>query len=319
MLLSRVAEAVYWAGRYVERAETTSRIVKVQTELYLDLPRSAGLGWSPLLAVTGSDERYDVDRHERSEEQVIAFLLSDHDNHGSVIASLAQARENMRTTRSVFPREVWEALNELYHWANDNRDDAVPRRSRLMWTEHVMAECQRLIGILAGTMTHDAAYSFMRIGRHVERADMTSRVLDVQAGTLLEQPDGQPYADLTWMAVLKSVAGYQMYRRSVQTGVQGPEVLRFLLQDTLFPRAVQHCLVEIARDLLVLSHNDRIMGSCARAQLYVEQARVRSLAWDGLSPYVDGLQVHLGEVHDALSDTYFQVRPLSSPLARATA
>jgi len=318
MLLSRVAEAVYWAGRYVERAETTSRIVKVQTELYLDLPRSAGLDWAPLLAVTGSADGF-AEGAELNEEQVIEFLLADPDNRGSVIASLGQARENMRTTRSVFPREAWEALNELYHWTRDTCDDAVPRRSRLQWTEHVMAECQRLIGILAGTMTHDAAYSFMRIGRHVERADMTSRVLDVQAGTLLAQAEGEPYADLTWMAVLKSVAGYQMYRRSVQSGVQGPEVLRFLLQDTLFPRSVQHCLYEIARDLLVLSHNDAVMGSCARAQLYVEQARVRSLAWDGLSPYVDGLEVHLDSLHASLSDTYFQVQPQSTPLARASA
>src|ERR1700694_993317 len=114
MLLSRVAESASWPGRSLERAEDTARLAKVHTELYLDLPKSAGLGWFPMLAVTGSAETYRSRYEEDTEEDVIGFLTADPDNSGSIIASLSRARADMRVTRSVFAGEAWHSLNNFH-------------------------------------------------------------------------------------------------------------------------------------------------------------------------------------------------------------
>jgi uncharacterized alpha-E superfamily protein len=307
LLLSRVAESVYWTGRYLERAESTARIVKVHTHLFVDLPKSAGLGWAPLLATTGSAAAFD-DHHRRlDEELVVGFLLTDHRNPSSVLSSLEQARDAVRLTRALFPREAWEALNDLYLLATETCEHAIDRRRRLRWADEVINGCQRITGTLAGTMCHDAAYSFMRIGRHLERADMTTRVLDVRAGMLLDEPNQQlrPYTDLLWMSVLKSLSAHQMYRRSVLTRVKGSEVLKFLLRDEQCPRSVDHCLTEISRCLLELPHHEAAMQVCAEIERKLVTPRVTSLAWEGLHEFVDELQLQLIELHERTAATYF--------------
>jgi uncharacterized alpha-E superfamily protein len=309
MLLSRVADAVYWTGRYLERAEATARLVKVHTELFLDLPRSASTGWEPLLAVTGARESFVDHYDEPNEEHVVAFLTVDGRNSSSVVASLARARENMRTTRAVFPREVWESLNNLFLECTERSEDAITRRRRLQWIDDVVGDCQRLTGTMAGAMSHDDAYSFLRIGRHLERADMTTRVLDVGARTLITGPRAdqvRPYAPITWMSVLKALSAYQMYRRSVQSSVTGSEVVRFLLKDTQFPRSVEHCVTEISQCLLELPRHEAAMKVCAVTEHQIDAARVKRLAFDGLHDYVDELQLRFDELHYAMTDTYFQ-------------
>jgi uncharacterized alpha-E superfamily protein len=309
VLLSRVADAVYWTGRYLERAEATARLVKVHTELFLDLPKSASTGWEPLLAVTGTHEPFTDHYNEPSEEHVVAFLAVDGRNSSSVVASLARARENMRTTRAVFPREVWESLNNLFLETTERAEDAVTRRRRLQWIDDVLGDCQRLTGTMAGAMSHDDAYGFLRIGRNLERADMTTRVLDVGASTLITGPRAEqvrPYADITWMSVLKALSAYHMYRRSVQDNVTGAEVVRFLLKDTQFPRSVEHCLTVISQCLLELPRHEAAMKVCAATEHQIDAARVQSLAFEGLHDYVDELQLLFDELHYAMSDTYFQ-------------
>lgn len=323
-LLSRAAESVYWTGRYLERVETTARLLQVHTALYLDTPRSAGLTWEPLLAVTGSAEVFDEMYPSCSEEHVVEFLTTDTLNQGSVIASLAQARENVRTTRAVFPREVWEGVNDLYFDAVDRVDEAVPRWSRHGWVSRVIDRCHALVGIMASTMTRDEAYEFLRIGRYLERADMTSRVLDVRAGSLVDtRADGggelRPYEDLQWMSVLRSLAADQAYRRKVQTRVQGAAVLQFVLQDIGFPRSVAHSLATVSGCLDGLNRHDDVRAVCDRTRTAIEEARVRTLAWEGLTEWVDDLQVNLNDLHGALSDTYFNLERSRPSLLLASA
>ena len=189
MLLSRVAECVYWAGRYLERTEATARLLSVHSELYLDLPKAAGLSWSPLLVVTGSHDSFHEVHSEPTEESVVAFLASDLANPGSIVSSLGRARENLRITRALLPRHGWEVLNEMFMSTMAARADAVDRRTRARWCDLVIRRCQTLTGTLAGTMSHDEVYSFLEIGRFVERADMTTRVLDVQSEILVGATD----------------------------------------------------------------------------------------------------------------------------------
>jgi uncharacterized alpha-E superfamily protein len=307
MLLSRVAEGVYWVGRYAERAEATARLVKVHTELFLDLPKSAGVGWSPLLAVTGSSDAFSSHYQDVTEENVVGFLTVDADNPSSVIASLARARANLRVTRTVLPRSAWEVLNGLFVWAVDTSPQAVDRRTRMAWMDHIVRQCQLFAGSLAGTMCHDESYSFLEIGRFIDRADMTTRVLDIQAEILVGQRADaiRPYADITWMNVLHSLSARQMFLQNGQSGTPGPDALRFLLKDPRFPRSVEHCLTAVSRCLLELPGHNEPMAGCAALQSQLEDVDVSELAEAGLHDFADRLQHGLNRLHALLNETYF--------------
>ncbi|HET9257829.1 MAG TPA: alpha-E domain-containing protein [Pseudonocardiaceae bacterium] len=317
MLLSRFAESLYWAGRYLERAETTARLIKVHTELFLDLPRSAGVGWSPLLAVTGSNEEF-LGRHAGPEEEdVVGFLATDPKNLGSILASISQARVNLRVSRVLLPSPSWEVVTDLHGWASATSEEAIDRRSRLRWMDSVISDCHLLVGMLAGTMCDDEAYAFLQIGRHLERADMTTRVLDVQAGILLSQraenPGGTgdiPYHDVTWMSVLRSLCAHQMFRRSVGCGVSGPDALRFLLQDAQFPRSVEFCLASASRSLLQLPRSALPMARCARIHTTLRDLTVTDIRTpDELHELSEALQEGIGDLHDTLAQAYFRLSP----------
>jgi uncharacterized alpha-E superfamily protein len=316
MLLSRVAESVYWSGRYLERAEATARMVKTHTELFVDLPKAAGLGWSPLLAITGTGEAFVQQQGGvATEDAVVRFLTADLDNVGSIRASVASARDNVRVSRVIFPESAWQVVNELHHFVNDNSLEAVTRRTRLAWMDSVVRHCQLLAGLLDGVMSHDEGYSFLEIGRYIERADMTSRVLQVQSEILMTAPDSanSPYADVTWMGVLQSLSARQMYRRAVCGGVSGPDALRFLLRDPQFPRSVEHCLTGIARSLLELPRCQEPMAGCADVQARLESVAVDDLAVTDLLEYVEELQVGIAELHLRLAETYFAHGQVPSP------
>jgi uncharacterized alpha-E superfamily protein len=308
MLLSRVAESVYWAGRYLERTEATARLVKVHTELYCDLPLSCGVGWSPLLAVTGSREAFDERHPTPTEDQVVAFLSADPDQSGSIVAAVAAARHNLKVTRNLLPPSTWEAMNDLHHWVADTGTDAIPRRSRLHWMDQVIRHCHLISGSMAATMCRDDAHAFLEVGRHLERADMTTRVLDVQAGILVQGtgPGLAPYSDITWMSVLRSLAADHMFRRSTLGVLSGPEALRFLLKDPTFPRSVERSLTEISRALIELPGHDTAMATTASVQASLEDVDVDSLAEGGLHEFVDTVQEGLATVHGELAAAYFQ-------------
>lgn len=313
MLLSRVAESVYWAGRYLERAEATARLVKVHTELFLDLPAMAKVGWSPLLAVTGSREAFDEHYDGAVEEDVIRFLTADPASPTSILSSLTSARYNFRVTRNVLPASAWEQLNQLYLWVVQSRALAVDRRTRLACMDRVIRDCYLLRGLLAGTMSHDEAYWFLEIGSLVERADMTTRVLDVQAGVLMQDGSNatasngavEAYSDLTWVSVLRSLSAQQMFRRAVRSGVNGAEALKFLLRDPQFPRSVEHCLTRISRALLELPHYDDAMVGCAKVQQLLVDSDINALSAESLHQHMDDLQVGIGGLHAAITETYF--------------
>jgi uncharacterized alpha-E superfamily protein len=307
MLLSRVAARLYWAGRYLERAETTARLVRTHTELFVDLPRAVGLGWAPLLAVTGADEAF-RDGHDRVvEEDVVRFLLADPEHQGSTLACIAQARENLRVTRGLIPRRSWEVANETHRWVQQSAASACRRGTRVLWAEEVIRRCHALHGSVVSTMSRDDAYAFLEIGRLVERADMTTRVIDVQAGVLMSPANEalSAYVDLTWMSMLRSLGGEQMYRRRMGASVSAADAVGFLLRDASFPRSVEHCLIDIARWLLELPDHSHPMAGSAAVQRQLDAADLTDLDVDELHGVVDHLQVSLGDLHDRIETTYF--------------
>jgi len=171
-MLSRVAESLYWLGRYAERAENTARIVIVNANMLLDLPRGISPGWEPLIATFSVAEAFESQLSNYDERNVVRFLLSDSDSPCSMLVMLRSARENTRAMRDIAPREAWELLNELYHHARDHAQQGISKRGRHEYLQHIVRSVQTLSGLLLGTMNHDDGYNFLTIGRLLERAEL---------------------------------------------------------------------------------------------------------------------------------------------------
>jgi uncharacterized alpha-E superfamily protein len=308
-LLSRVADHVYWAARYLERAEDTARIVKEQTDYIVDIPHRLNPKWAPLLAITGTRDAFDATYPNDGEHNVIRFLLADPDHPGSVLRSVELARENLRSTREVLPREAWQALNDTYLYCLQAAEDGVARRGRPAFLARIVGDCQRVAGILEGTMRRDQAFAFMRLGRSIERADMTTRVLDVRASdAMATAPDvdgPKRFESVAWMSVLRSLSSLQMYHRATVGGVDGAPALRFLLRDRSFPRSVAHALDEIERNLEQLPHAELCVEATRAARVLVAAAPVDSLLTYGLHEEMDRMQLAIGAIHDRVVETYF--------------
>jgi uncharacterized alpha-E superfamily protein len=246
-VLSRVAENVYWLARYLERAENTARLVNVNAKLLLDLPPEYRPGWLALIDITGSRELFDACEKRAEEREIVHFLIADLDNPGSILSSVRSARENARVLPDVLPNEVWEHMNELFMEIKEKLPAALSKRTRFHFLQRIIRGMQTLTGELEGTMSRNDAFTLLMLGRNLERADMTSRIIDVRSAQLLpaDAPEFGPFETIQWLNLLKSLSGYQMYRLSQRTRVSRSAVLEFVLRDLQFPRACQFCLKEV--------------------------------------------------------------------------
>jgi uncharacterized alpha-E superfamily protein len=311
-MLSRVAERVYWVGRYVERAESTARLVNAYTSQMMDLPRGVEPGWKQLVDIMGSTELFETRAPGYDERTTVGFLVADAQNPGSILSSVVLARENVRTSRDVLPTEVWEYVNELFLYARANADGSVVRGPRFSVLKQIVARCQQITGLLHGTMSHDVAYDFVRLGRNLERADMTTRIVDSAVFLLLPRREAPgTYDTILWMSVLRSLSAYQMYRQHVRSRVDGDEVVRFLLCDRDFPRAVGHAIGECERSLATLPRGGDVLKGLANVQERIHGALIQAMSFDDLHRLIDEVQTDLAEVHERIRATWFTVeRPV---------
>jgi uncharacterized alpha-E superfamily protein len=310
-MLSRVAENIYWMSRYIERAENTARLISVATNLMLDLPKGIRQGWAPLIAISGCDELYRKSHDDYGERAVLRFMIGAKDNPDSILASLDDARENCRTIRDIVPRRIWEQINALHHYAREQMQEGLTKRGRHPFLEQIVLRCQTIAGMGAGTMNHDQGYQFLRLGRSLERADMTTRILDVSSASLLHDdgPDLEPFANTRWMAVLKSLSAYQMYRHSQQPRVQRSAVIRFLLQSSVFPRAVYFCVKQVEEAISVLPNNESSLRVAGRLKRSLTSPDVGLLDQEALHSFIDDLQITISDLHHELSVTWFPPAP----------
>lgn len=309
VLLARTAERLYWGARYVERAEDTARVIRAFNELVVDYPSQELLRWEPLAAIHGSAERVELaDGDLSGERSVLALLISDRDNPSSVLSSVASARENLRTTREVMPREAWQAVNQLSQYVEATASAAVGRQLRDHFLLRVIEISRRLDGILESTMSRGASYRLLRLGRLVERADMTTRVLGVAAAGILlsddPEHDGEIPSQIRWMNVLRSVSALQMYQRSDHGPIDGLAVVRFLLYWESFPRSVQGCLDEIRTVVERLPRPDDVLAALGRTEAVLAGADPGNADAERLDRSMDQVQVAISELSRAIHETY---------------
>lgn len=306
-MLSRVASNLFWLGRYLERAENTARIINVNANLLLDFPKHIKLGWEPIVDIISERDYFHESYENASEENVVNFMVGDVKNPSSINSALHAARENARTIREIIPREAWEQINSLYLFIKENKDEALNRRYRYAYLNKIILANQAITGLLAGTMTHDEGYDFLRLGRNLERADMTTRIIDVRSASLLLNVENEQAAfdNLQWMSVLKTLSAYQMYRRHMRLRVNRKDVLRFLLQEGKFPRSLKHTLQQAEFCLAELPNNDEIITLVTSAKEKLTSTTPEALEQNELHDFIDTLQKAINDIHNKTAETYF--------------
>ncbi len=239
-MLSRIADSLFWLARYMERAEDTARILDVNYHMLLE--ESEGfyrLRWDPLLVMAGEEPRFRQVYEEANASTVFEFLAFRHDNPNSIVQCISKARENARTIRDQISREMWEDINGLYHAVNafDHRQEIAGGPHRFCDT--VKFGSHRFHGVADATLPHDEGWRFLQLGCFLERAEMTTRLVDVQYQYLLDSPQSMgPPDNHQWMAVLKSVGAYEAYRRKYYAQIRPEQVAEMLILHPEHPRSI---------------------------------------------------------------------------------
>lgn len=315
-MLSRVADSSYWLSRYIERAETNARLMNVNMELMLDLEDSDATSvrrhWMPILATLEDQELFSKIHETVNADTVMEFVTFEKKNPCSVISCIASARENARTVREQISSEMWEQLNKLYLYLQSPQARTDYRNTPHDFYSSVIDGSHLFQGITDATMTHGEGWDFIQAGKFLERADSTSRVLDVKYHILL--PTGERVGgnvDITqWMAVLRSCSAFEAYLKVHVGDVNAFKVAEFLTLHPTFPRSIRFSVDHLDRAIHrisgsridgFLNETDRLSGLLRSNITY---ATIESIFRRGLHEYLDQTQFRLNEICGALRSNY---------------
>ncbi|MCC5816734.1 MAG: alpha-E domain-containing protein [Leptospira sp.] len=330
-MLSRVASSVYWLNRYMERAENYSRFVDVNQQLMMDLDVDAVSQWMPLVYTTGDHELFQKKYGSPTPRNVILFLTFDQDNPNSIYSCLVRARENARTIRENISQSMWETLNEFYlevkyirsEFLKNSLDENISLDMPLAssygdnlfdFFKLIRRNCQTFYGMTDSTINHDDVYHFAKIGRNLERADKSTRILDMKYFILLpnSQEVGSTLDLIQWLSVLKSASAQEMYNK-IYPKIVPLNIAEFIIQNPQFPRSIHFCLEEIRESI------DKVSG--LGMQDYSEEspnrqvnkvlkdvagANMVSVFQSGFHEYIDGLQSQLNDLGNSIQKRFFE-------------
>jgi uncharacterized alpha-E superfamily protein len=319
-MISRVAEHCFWFARYLERAENTSRILEVNQTLLLDLQVPHERQWMPILIISGI---HDFEKADATSERVQEYMTWDEDNPFSIVSSLAWARENARIIREVISAEMWERMNFYHLWMRTPDTRAMFDTNRNEFYAQIRRINQLLHGISDATMSHGEAWEFFRLGKHLERACQTARILDVKYHILLPTVTeiGSPIDHAHWVAILMSCSGYEPFHKTVRTiaNEHGLSVADFLIFDDQFPRSVHHCLTACRTSLNAIGRPVGVASTDADEQLqalvsWLDSRDIRLLINTGLHESLTHVVDSIHSIGESIHETYFtgHIRPLAT-------
>lgn len=302
-LLARNADDLLWLARYIERVENLARILDV-TQVFA---RDAGDQWRMVLRINADESRF-LERHGEANALTVAgFYLLDRSNPTSIPAAIARARELARTLRAQISTEMWQQLNVFHNRILAlTESDVVPEN-----LPHLCAAlkegCQAHTGITEGTLYRDEGHHFYSIGRQIERADQTTRLLDIG----FRQPVGRDaeQAVMDWTLMLRAAAGYHAYRRVHPAGFNADEVVDFLLLDEAFPRSVGLTLRQVHWHLVVLRDKHSLGSSSAAISCAEQLLETLGQDTDGrrgdLAVFLDSAQGRIAGLHEQIAKAFF--------------
>jgi len=323
-MLSRVANSIYWMARYIERAENVARFLDVNYNLMLDTVGPEKEQWQPLVMTTGDQALYAKHYGRFSQDNVVRFLAIDDDNPNSILACVNAARENARTVREIISSEMWEQVNKFYHMVQAAARSAAADALAYDFYTEVKLASQLFAGISDATMSHNEAWHFLSLGRAIERADKTSRILDVKYFVLLPHVSdvGSTIDANQWAALLRSASAEEMYRK--RHGQILPEkIAEFLILDAQFPRAIAFCVNSAQESIRAVTGSPRGTFSnpaeqaLGRLRAELNYATIDEIISGGLHEYLDALQLKLNRFDDAIYATFFAIRPVDAAHTQA--
>jgi uncharacterized alpha-E superfamily protein len=321
MLLSRVAESLFWLGRNVERAKKTARLLDVTYHGRLEPQSSDVFGatntWEALVETLGLSNEYTALYGDFEETRVIEFLTVNRENGSSIISSVSAARDNARSVRDYLSSETWVAVNRLYHNTSRTNLQLILADGLYDFCNGVIVGAHLIDGTIESTLLRDEGWHWLRCGIFLERADMLTRIVDSKYHLLMHSVDeiGGPVDRFQWVALLRSVAGWEAYLRRHPSGVEAASVADFLLLDERFPRSLRASI-----DALRLSLDAATTGAEPRLRntpmLLVNEMRNRlqfvsadSLLRSGLHEYIGEVQAALARVNESVHERFFWLAP----------
>lgn len=314
-MLSRVANTFYWMARYVERADNLARLIDVNQQLLLDSERldSDRLRgfWQPIILSAGDEELFNTLHSEAGSAEVIHFLTNDLRNPNGISSCIAHARENARTVRDQLSDELWEELNSLYLFMRSDAGNALLISDPARFYQNIRRSAETFLGIASSTISRNEAWEFMSLGRHLERADKTTRFLDVTS-YLPNNEDETKSASLGilhWSAILRSCGALGAYR-AVKRDVDAREVFDFLVFSKDFPRSVLFCIEAVDMALHRISGSQR--GSFINEAERLSGRLLADLNFGstdeafgiGLHNYLDSLQQRFNAIGEAIFESF---------------
>lgn len=315
-MLSRVAESLYWMSRYIERAENNARIAEVNLQLVLDLTNQPESDpqqqWNPIISSLEENELFATLYHEPDGRAAIDFVSLQKKNRNSIYSCVAQARENARTTREQISSEMWEQINRLYLFVTGDNARKLLRASPYEFFRRVIAGSHLFQGITDATMTHGEGWDFIRIGKLIERADSTSRLLDVKYHILLPSGErvGGNVDTIQWMSVLRSCSALEAYRKVYVDQVAPWKVAEFLIIHRDFPRSIGYSIdcmdtalhrISGVAETHYANEAERLSG---RLRSDLDFITIGDIFKFGLHEYLETVQQRLVEVSNAMHASY---------------
>lgn len=314
-MLSRVADSIFWMSSYVERADNVARFIDVNLNLSLDLGPGLSHQWLPLVYTTGDQEDFHKRYATADQSNVIQFLTFDEENPNSILSCFRSARENARTIREMISSQMWEELNKCYLAVRSAKSNPDVLLSPGDFFNQIKRSAYLLEGVTISTMSHGEAWHFSRLGKLVERADKTSRILDVKYFLLLPSVAdvGTPLDTTQWAALLKSASALEMYRKKHGRIIPN-RVAEYLILDPDFPRTIRFCVIRAEESLLAItsgtrgSFRNKAEQRLGRMRAELDYAHIDEIVEMGMHEFIDGLQSKLNEVGVAIFETFFATR-----------
>ncbi|MFN0129599.1 MAG: alpha-E domain-containing protein [Verrucomicrobiales bacterium] len=323
IMLSRVAAALYWMGRYLERAENLARLVDVNIQLLIDFgsidDQRVKEHWIPVLRTAGDEELFFQHYPKADSASVTEFMTFHRDNPNSVFSCVCAARENARQVRDQISLEMWEVLNEVYLFLQSRDAQQVWRDGPGAFYDQIKRFSHLFQGLTDATFSRTEGWEFIQFGKYLERADKTTRILDVKYHILLPRATdvGGAVDTAQWQTVLRSTSALEAYRRFYVTEILPLKVAEFLVLSDSFPRSLRYCLAELEHSLGRIGGPRRLALPPSEAELDFQRLRndldtlsMKEIVASGLHEFLHDAQAIVGRLATHIYDTFMHHPPV---------
>lgn len=300
-------------SRYIERVDNLARFVGVNLELSLGGSGGLAAQWAPLVYASGDEELFNEHYDEATQANVVQFLLFDRRNPNSLFSSMAMARENARVVRDTVSVAGWHKMNRLYIDVKAASLSPDVLKNPQAFLDNTLEASQTLLGIEHSTISHGEAWNFSRLGRLLERADKTSRILDVKYFILLPNVEavGRSLDVVQWSALLQSSSALAMYRRKHGRLVPA-RIVEFLILDRYFPRSLYYCVSEALTSLRAVTSEEspesqqQVVRALSLLVDSLNSVSASAIIEGGLHEFIDRIQLRISQVSEGITNAWFR-------------